>query len=154
MSTGFSNFFQFVVSVIFNDCLINFTDHPLANVSVPNGTRTKHCLILLVNPFSHLFSPSACIRGKRAPPCDFRRKAGHRFGDNLLSHGLYPHYHWPDSVSRPSSGWDRVVPLLYDHQKLVGLWGWGAFFSAATGHHIWDDLKFSRFKYQKERSVL
>ena len=41
-------------------------------------------------------------------------------GDDLLSHGETPHYHRRCIVSLPSSGWDRVVPILYGHQaKLV-----------------------------------
>ena len=31
-------------------------------------------------------------------------------GDDLLSHGEAPHYHWRNLVSLPSSRWDRVVP--------------------------------------------
>ena len=31
-------------------------------------------------------------------------------GDDLLSHGETPHYHWRNLVSLPSSRWDRVVP--------------------------------------------
>ena len=37
-------------------------------------------------------------------------------GDDLLSHGESPHYHRRCIVSLPSSGWDRVVPILYGHQ--------------------------------------
>lgn len=37
-------------------------------------------------------------------------------GNDLLSHGLSPHYHRRCSVSLPGSEWSRVVPLRYDHQ--------------------------------------
>lgn len=37
-------------------------------------------------------------------------------GDVLLSHGETPHYHRRRSVSRLSSGWGQVVPLLYGRQ--------------------------------------
>ena len=41
--------------------------------------------------------------------------------DDLLSHGETPHYHRRCIVSRLSSGWDQVVPILYCRQaKAVG----------------------------------
>ena len=32
---------------------------------------------------------------------------------------LKPKYHWRDLVSRPSSGWDRVVPRCNNHQLIL-----------------------------------
>ena len=40
-------------------------------------------------------------------------------GDDLLSHGLSPHYHRRGRVSLPSSERDRVVPRRYDHQIMT-----------------------------------
>ena len=37
-------------------------------------------------------------------------------GGDRLSHGEAPHYHRRGGVSRPSSGWDRVVPSRYGRQ--------------------------------------
>ena len=39
-------------------------------------------------------------------------------GNVLLSRNLEEHYHRGCSVSLPCSGWERVVPLRYDHQNL------------------------------------
>ena len=39
-------------------------------------------------------------------------------GNVLLSRNLEKHYHRGCSVSLPCSGWERVVPLRYDHQNL------------------------------------
>ena len=44
-------------------------------------------------------------------------------GDVLLSHGLSPYYHRGCSVSLPCSGWERVGPLRYCHQKLTPILG-------------------------------
>ena len=38
-------------------------------------------------------------------------------GDVLLSHNLEMHYHRGCSVSLPCSGWERVGPPRYDHQR-------------------------------------
>ena len=41
-------------------------------------------------------------------------------GGALLSHGEAPHYHRRRCVSRPSSGWDRVVPHRHSRQAVNG----------------------------------
>jgi hypothetical protein len=43
-------------------------------------------------------------------------------GDVLLSRGLSPYYHWGCSVSLPCSGWERVGPLRYCHQRSEPDW--------------------------------
>ena len=46
---------------------------------------------------------------------------GEELDDDLLSHGEAPHYHRRCVVSLLSSGWDQVVPTLYDRQAIR--WG-------------------------------
>src|SRR5690554_1625057 len=41
-----------------------------------------------------------------------------KLDDNLLSHGEAPHYHRRCTVSRLSSEWDQVVPMLYVRQAI------------------------------------
>src|SRR5690554_2126720 len=41
-----------------------------------------------------------------------------KLDDDLLSHGEAPHYHRRCTVSRLSSEWDQVVPMLYVRQAI------------------------------------
>ena len=45
-------------------------------------------------------------------------------GDDLLSHGETPHYHRRCTVSRLSSGWGQVVPVLCGRQAKLCLLSW------------------------------
>ncbi len=55
-------------------------------------------------------------RYKKSPASSFE-EAGHITGDDLLSRDLTSNYHRRNSVSRPGSEWDRVVPLCSGHQN-------------------------------------
>lgn len=57
-------------------------------------------------------------RGTKKPATPFRGMAGTSPGNDLLSQGLSPYYHWRGDVSLPGSEWSRVVPLCYGHQNL------------------------------------
>lgn len=65
---------------------------------------------------------------QKTPPPVCTGGWGKNSGNDLLSHGLSPHYHRRNSVSLPGSGWSRVVPLCYGHQRTIlkmgesGLW--------------------------------
>ncbi len=95
------------------------SDHCLFHANVLHGLGARTPFIARASAYleAHIFRKNSGHPESKKSPVSCFQDTGRKPGDDLLSHNLEMHYHRLCSVSLPCSGWERVVPPRYGHQK-------------------------------------